>query len=111
MSESSNHSRRGVLKASAAIAGTAMLNSFIAQSAHAAASGDTIKIGLIGCGGRGTGAAAQAFQAKTGPIEIVAVADAFLDNAQRAVESLKAATGDSCKVTPETTFVGFDAYK
>ena len=110
MSESSNHSRRGVLKASAVIAGTAMVNSFIAQSAHAA-SGDTLKIGLIGCGGRGTGAAAQAFEAKTGPIEIVAVADAFLDNAQRAVEGLKRATGDACKVTEETTFVGFDAYK
>ena len=84
MSENSRHSRRGVLKASAAIAGTAMVNSFIARSAHAA-SGETLKIGLIGCGGRGTGAAAQAVEAKTGPIEIVAVADAFMDNAKSAV--------------------------
>ena len=113
MMESFNQSRRGVLKASAMIAGTAMVNSFIAQSAHAA-SGDTIKVGLIGCGGRGTAAAGQALSTDQGPIELVAVADAFEDNARSAIGALKAkfkGSPDKVKVTDETIFSGFDAYK
>lgn len=110
MSENTQRSRRGVLKATAVIASAAMVNTFITQAAHAA-SGDTIKIGLIGCGGRGTGAAAQAIAAKTGPVEIVAVADAFMDNAKGAVAALKKAGPESVKVTDETIFAGFDAYK
>ena len=74
MSESStNHTRREVLKATAVIAGAAMTNAFIARSAYAA-TGDTIKIGLIGCGGRGSAAAKQALSTE-GPVELVAVCD------------------------------------
>jgi hypothetical protein len=55
--------RRGFLKTSSAIVAGAAANSLpISSSAHAA-SNNTIKVGLIGCGGRGTGAAAQAMQA------------------------------------------------
>jgi myo-inositol 2-dehydrogenase/D-chiro-inositol 1-dehydrogenase len=112
MSDSSHHSRRGVLKASAVIAGTAMVNSFVAQTAHAA-SGDTIKVGLIGCGGRGSGAAMQALKVD-GPVEITAVADAFANNAHNAVNGLKKQfekNPERVKVTEDTIFTGFDAYK
>ncbi len=116
MSESStpsaNHSRRDLLKASAVIAGTSLASQFIARSAYAA-TGETIKVGLIGCGGRGTGAAGQALSTE-GPVEITAVADAFIDQAQNAVKSLKAKFKDKperVKVTEDTMFTGFEAYK
>jgi myo-inositol 2-dehydrogenase / D-chiro-inositol 1-dehydrogenase len=112
MSESPNHSRRDILKATAVIAGTTMASQFIARSAYAA-TGDTIKVGLIGCGGRGTGAASQALNSE-GPVELVGVADAFEDNARGAVENLKkvfAKRPERVKVTEETIFSGFDAYK
>ena len=110
MTESFSQSRRGVLKASAMIAGTAMVNSFIAQTAHAA-SGDTIKVGLIGCGGRGTAAAGQALSTDQGPIELVAVADAFEDNARSALGALKAkfkGSPDKVKVTEDVVADGVD---
>src|SRR5437764_1465725 len=116
MSDSSNppaaaasHSRRELLKASAVIAGTSLASQFIARSAYAA-TGDTIKIGLIGCGGRGTGAAGQALSTE-GPVELVAVADAFEDRAQGAVAGLKAKFKDKperVKVTADSMFTGFD---
>jgi myo-inositol 2-dehydrogenase / D-chiro-inositol 1-dehydrogenase len=109
---SSNQSRRDILKASAVIAGAAA-GSFITRSAYAAGSGETIKVGLIGCGGRGTGAAGQALSTE-GPVELVAVADAFHDQAENAVNGLKQKFADRperVKVTAESMFVGFDAYK
>ena len=55
---------------------------------------DTIKVGLIGCGGRGSGAASQALSTTNGPMELVAVADAFADNAKNAVAAIKAEHSD-----------------
>ena len=115
MSNSSNlpgqSSRRDILKASAIVAGTALATSFIAQSAHAA-SGDTIKIGLIGCGGRGTGAANQALSTE-GPVQLVGVADAFKDRAEGAAKGLKKKFDktDRVKISDDNIFVGFDGYK
>ena len=115
MSNSSNlpgqSSRRDILRASAIVAGTALATSFIAKSAYAA-TGDTIKVGLIGCGGRGTGAANQALSTE-GPVQLVAVADAFKDRADSAVKGLKKKyeKTDRVKVSDENVFVGFDAYK
>jgi predicted dehydrogenase len=71
----------------------------------------TIKVGLLGCGGRGSGAAANAISADPNA-ELVAVGDLFLDQAQNCVANLKKSEhGAQVKVTPETTFVGLDAYK
>jgi predicted dehydrogenase len=110
MSEQSNHSRRSVLKASTVIATSAMASSFIARNAHAAAGNETLKIGLIGCGGRGSGAAGQALSTE-GPVQLVAVADAFEDNAKHGLSGLKKAHGDKVQVKDEAIFAGFDAYK
>ena len=79
-------SRRNFLKTSAA--GVAALSVAVPR-VHAGES-DLIKVGLIGCGGRGRGAAANTLNADPNT-KIVAVADAFMPNAQGAVEGLKTA--------------------
>src|SRR5690242_5990331 len=100
--------RRDFLKASAAGAATATL---MATGNYAYAQGsDTIRIGLIGCGGRGTGAAGNATSLSQG-VEVVAMADMFDDHLTRSKRSLKEAIGDKFKVTDERTFIGFDAHK
>jgi hypothetical protein len=78
----------------------------LARSAHAAGS-DQIKIALIGCGGRGVGAARNCLDVRDN-IKLVAVADAFEDNARRAAESLKKAYGDKVDLPTEWVFYGFD---
>ena len=67
---------------------------------------------MVGCGGRGTGAAAQAIQADA-DVRLVAMADAFDDQLQNSFKglSMKLATSGQIKVTQETMFSGFDAYK
>ena len=81
-----------------------------ATAAHSGGS-DTLKLAVIGCGGRGTGAARQAMKADEG-LELVAVADAFPDNAEKCAKTLKRIFGEArVKVTPETTFDGFDAFQ
>src|SRR4051812_15138220 len=75
---STSPSRREFLKTSGvAVVGGALAASLnVARQAHAAANDDTIKIALIGCGGRGSGAAAQALST-SGNVKLVAMADAF----------------------------------
>jgi predicted dehydrogenase len=98
--------RRDILKA-AAVAGT-----LAGLPEVHAASGDVLRIGLVGCGGRGTGAATQALSADPA-VKLVAMADAFDD---RLLESLSYLQGDSkvaakVDVTPDRRFVGFDAFE
>lgn len=75
---------------------------------------DTLRIGLIGCGGRGTGAALQALRADKGAV-LVAVGDVFEDRVRSCLAGLSEELGDAAKdklkVTPERTFVGLDAYR
>ncbi len=106
----SDSSRRGFLQSSAAVAAGASLIAGLnpVRAAHVS-SDETIRIGLVGCGGRGRGAADQAMNT-TGPTKLVAVADAFDDNLQSAVNTLKRQHGDKVDVPKERQFVGFDAY-
>lgn len=100
-------SRRAFLKGTAAGAAAAALS--IQRSAHAAGS-DIIKVGLIGCGGRGSGAAVNAMNA--GPdIRLVAMADIFEPYARGARDRLKQARPEQVDVPDERLFVGFDAYQ
>jgi predicted dehydrogenase len=102
-------SRRDFLKSST-IAGGAVAAA-IATRAYAAGD-DTIKVGWIGCGNRGTGAAAQALNADSN-IKLVAVGDAFKDRLESGLKVLagQAKIKDKIDVAPEKQFVGFDAYK
>ncbi|TWU58608.1 Inositol 2-dehydrogenase [Rubripirellula tenax] len=102
--------RRSFLKTTTAAAAGAALTSTIAKTAHAAGS-DEIRFVLVGCGGRGTGAAAQIFNSK-GNVKLVAVADAFAKNAENAIKALSRGENKSkIDVPPERVFVGLDAYK
>jgi myo-inositol 2-dehydrogenase / D-chiro-inositol 1-dehydrogenase len=103
-------SRRDFLKGSAGlVAGAALASTLVPRGAYAA-SDDTIKIALIGCGGRGSGAASQALHTK-GPVKLIAVADAFEDNAKAGLQNLKTEHGEKVDVKEDHIFHGFDAYK
>jgi len=115
--DSHRTSRRAFLKQSSGV----LAGAAIAARAHAAGD-ETIKVALIGCGGRGTGAACQVLSTK-GPVKLWAMADVFDDrlNSSHAnlIEGQKAAYdraahrgfGGKIDVPPERRFVGFDAYK
>ncbi|HEY2892971.1 MAG TPA: Gfo/Idh/MocA family oxidoreductase, partial [Pirellulales bacterium] len=81
------------------------------RNAHAAGS-DLLKVGLIGCGGRGSGAASQALKAD-GNVKLWALADAFGDRLQSSLSTLQKGEEISAQidVPQERRFVGFDAYK
>jgi predicted dehydrogenase len=103
-------SRRDFLTTSAGVAGATLLSG-LAPAVHAAGT-DTLKVGLIGCGNRGTGAAAQALRADSN-VKLVAVGDMFEDRLQSSLKNLKRDSDLTQKidVRPEACFTGFDAYK
>ncbi|WP_194777297.1 Gfo/Idh/MocA family protein [Pararhodonellum marinum] len=105
-----NNQRRKFLKTSAVLTGGAVLSPYILPGAYASGS-DVIKVALIGCGGRGTGAAFQAFD--TGQnIQLVAMADAFRDRIDKSYEPLITKYGaEKVRVPEERKFVGFEGYK
>jgi predicted dehydrogenase len=103
-------SRREFLKRSAALTGAAALGGLsIGQSAYAAGT-DAIRIGLIGCGGRGTQAAQNAMTAGR-EIQLVAMAELFRDRLDLSLERLKTTKPNQVAVKPDHCFVGMDAYK
>ncbi|MGN6543921.1 MAG: Gfo/Idh/MocA family protein, partial [Aureliella sp.] len=104
--------RRNFIKGSSLLlAGGAMAGTLpIARAAHAYGS-DVIKIGLIGCGGRGTGAAAQAMNTTGGEVRLMAMADVFEDRMQQSFRSLQGSHKDKIDVKDDARFIGLDAYK
>jgi predicted dehydrogenase len=100
-------SRRQFLQTSAAVAATAV----VAQNAHAAGN-DLLKVGLIGCGSRGTGAATQALQADK-HVKLWAMGDAFRDRLEYSLARLLRDQAVTAKVdvSQDRQFVGFDAYR
>lgn len=104
-----NFERRDFLKTTAAIAGGTVLSSVPLVGAFAAGS-DVIKVALIGCGGRGTGATFDALSSGFN-IKVVALADAFKDNLDSTYKTLKDKWQDKIDVPEKNKFVGFDAYK
>jgi predicted dehydrogenase len=106
-------SRREFLQHSGRLATVSALAGVHVPFVHAAGS-DLIQVALIGCGGRGTGAAGQALATTSGPIKLVAMADVF---AARLTSSLEKLTKQLAKqpalldVSPERQFLGLDAYR
>jgi hypothetical protein len=76
-----------------------------------AAENNTIQIALIGCGGRGGGAAHNALSIKQCPMKLVAMADVFTTRLEPTYDALKKANPETVDVPPERKFIGFDAYK
>ncbi len=101
--------RSDFIKASAAISLAAMVPG---AAARAFAQGsDKIQVGLIGCGGRGTGAAIDCLGSAEG-VELVAMGDLFKDHLDNSLKRLKERVpAENFKVTKRTSFVGWDAYK
>ncbi len=104
-------SRRDFLKTtSTAAIGSAILGGLSIERSAFAAGDDTLKIALIGCGGRGSGAASQALSTE-GNTKLVAMADAFSDQLEGSLRNLKRQHGDKVQVSDDHKFIGFDAYK
>ena len=80
--------------------------------AHGASGSDEIKIALIGCGGRGSGACGQALSTYTqGPVKLVAMGDIHEDRLKSSLTNLEKVHGARVDVPPERQFLGFDAFK
>jgi predicted dehydrogenase len=104
-----NTSRREFLKDTGRIAAASAFAG-IAPRIYAGEN-NTIKIVLIGCGGRGTGAADNALSVKRGPVKLVAMADVFEHRLKSSYNNLKKMHGDQVDVPEDRKFLGFDAYK
>ena len=112
--EKSKQSRRDFVKQSTMLAGGIMAMPLVSKAGYFHSVDDTIKVAVIGCGGRGTGAALQALSTKQN-VKLVAMADAFRDRLDESYNALtdgdEGNVKDRVAVTEETKFVGFDAYK
>src|SRR5262245_36428372 len=111
-SESAAPTRRDALKTSGGIALASTLAG-VGLSGLYADDTSLISIALVGCGGRGTGAAANALLSKQGPVQLVAMADAYKDRLEGSFNSLAGnkRIGEKVKVAEQGKFIGFDAYK
>ena len=114
---SNSSNRRTFLQNSSklAVAGAAASSLVTAQPAIArtayAGGSDTVRLGLIGSGGRGTGAAVQAMRTKSGNVELVAMADVFPERLQNALKTCVKEHEDKINVPEDKQHIGFDAYK
>jgi predicted dehydrogenase len=99
--------RRAFLGTTAAAVGAASLGS--PHFVHAAER-NTLRIGLIGCGGRGTGAAVQALTADPNT-KLVAMSDAFRDRAETSLANIRDKKPDQVDVAPDHVFDGFEGYQ
>jgi predicted dehydrogenase len=102
--------RRDFLKTSAVLAGAVSVGQLAMEHPVHAAGSDVIRIGLIGCGGRGTEAAINAMNAGK-DIRLVALADIFDERLKASREQLAKAKPDQVEVKDDHCFVGFDAYQ
>ena len=107
---STRPTRRDVMKTGAALTAAAAFASLGTNFAHAKDDGGKIRVGLVGCGGRGTGAAGDCCLSNKN-VQLVAMADMFKDHMEDAKAKLKGTLGEAYAVTDDKCFLGFDAYK
>jgi predicted dehydrogenase len=103
-------SRRDFIKQTGTLAAASALAGVAIPHVHAAGN-ETIQVALVGCGGRGSGAAGNALSVKNGPTKLVAMADVFEDRLKSSVGSLKRQFAAKMDVPPDRQFIGFDAYQ
>jgi predicted dehydrogenase len=108
---SDSKSRREFLKTSGRVAVASALAGAAVPYCHAAEGDSTIKLALVGCGGRGAGAVGNALSTTGGPIELYALADLWADRVQGRLKGLSQAYPGKVDVPPERQFAGFDAYQ
>ncbi|MCA9080659.1 MAG: Gfo/Idh/MocA family oxidoreductase, partial [Planctomycetaceae bacterium] len=111
MSQPTND-RRDFLKSSAVVSAASLVASLGSTAGVYAAGDDVLRVGLVGCGGRGSGAASQALNADPNA-QLVAMGDAFASQIEGSLKALKNQKNiaDRVVVTPENQFVGLDAYR
>ena len=107
--QASATSRRDFLKNTSGTLAAAALAGAIGTRAYAAGR-NTIEIVLVGCGGRGTGAAANAL-ATQGPTRLVAMADIFANRLESSLKNLTKQFGRQVDVPKGRQFLGMDAYR
>jgi predicted dehydrogenase len=110
MSMKTPTARRDFLKNTGRVAAASAVAAAALPHVHAAEN-NTIQVALIGCGGRGTGAASNALGVKNGPIKLVALADVFENRLKGSHSGLSRRFKDAMDVPEDRQFVGFDAYK
>ena len=111
MNPSSNPStRRSFLKTTTKVAAVSALAGVKIPFVHAAED-NTMRVALVGCGGRGTGAAANALAVTGPPIKLVAMADVFEKRLNNSYETLNKDQADRVDVPQDRKFIGFDGYK
>lgn len=103
-------SRRAFLKNTGRIVAASALAGTVLPHVHAAEN-NTIQVALVGCGGRGTGAAGQALSVQNGPTKLVAMADVFDRRLSGSYTNLKKQFGDKVDVPDDRKFLGFDGYQ
>src|SRR5512135_1873645 len=104
-------SRREFIKTTGRLAAVSALAGVSLPAVHAAGS-SLIQVALVGCGGRGSGAAANALSTtQQGPVKLVAMADVFEHRLNGSFDGLKQQCGDNVEVLQDRKFIGFDAYK
>ncbi len=104
-------SRRQFLKTTGAAVATSALAGVTIPHVHAAGS-DQVQVALVGCGGRGTGAAANALgTTNLGPIKLVAMADVMENRLKNSAEGLLKQFPDQANVSDDAKFVSFDGYR
>ena len=103
-------SRRDFIKQTSTLAAASAFAGMAVPYVHAAEN-NTIQVALVGCGGRGTGAAGQALSTKLGPVKLVAMADVFPKRLTDSFSSLSKKFSDKMEVTGDRQFIGFDGYK
>ena len=103
-------SRRDVLKAGGSAAVASALAGVVVPPVHAGED-NTIRLALIGCGNRGSGAVGNAMNSANGPVKLVAMADVVESRLTTAHKILGKEFGDRLDVPKDRQFVGFDAYK
>jgi predicted dehydrogenase len=112
MSDITNKSttRREFLKDTGRLAATSAIMAAAVPRMYAGES-NTIKVALVGCGGRGTGAADNALSVKNGPMKLVAMGDVFENRLNSSYNNIKNRHADKVDVPRDRRFIGFDAYK
>ncbi|MBL8793684.1 MAG: Gfo/Idh/MocA family oxidoreductase [Planctomycetia bacterium] len=99
-----------MMKTSGGIVAASALAGVSIPAVHAAED-NTIRVALVGCGGRGSGAIENALNTKSGPIKLVAMADVFPERLQSSLKGITRTHGKQVDVPEDRQFVGFDAYK
>jgi predicted dehydrogenase len=102
--------RRDFLKHTGSLAAATTILSAAAPFVHAAED-NTIRVALVGCGGRGVGAANDALNVQNGPIKLVALADVQPDKVSNSAAHFSAHFKDRTDVPADRRFIGFDGYK